>query len=206
MAKKKKYYVVWAGINPGIYEDWPSAQAQISNFPDARYKSYNELEEAITAFRNGWVAEYKKNKPKKSAPTSSYIPNSISVDAASSGNPGRVEYRGVWTHNKEVIFHAGPFNRGTNNLGEFLAIVHALALLDKQKKYDIPIYSDSKTAMAWIRNKKIKTTLDRDHRNKEIFALVDRAEKWIQTHPVKNKILKWETTQWGEIPADFGRK
>ena len=206
MAKKKKYYVVWVGANPGIYEDWPSAQVQITNFPDARYKSYTDLETAVKAFRNGWAAEYKKSISEKPYTNSAIIPYSISVDAASSGNPGRVEYQGVWTHNKEVIFHAGPFERGTNNLGEFLAIVHALALLDKQKKYDIPIYSDSKTAMSWIRNKKIKTTLKRDHRNKEIFELVGRAEIWVKTHSIRNKILKWETKQWGEIPADFGRK
>lgn len=206
MAKKKKYYVVWVGNDPGIYEDWPSAQAQITNFPNAKYKSYPDLEKAIIAFRNGWQVEYNQKKQRQPATSTSYIPHSISVDAASSGNPGRVEYQGVWTHNKELIFHAGPFDQGTNNLGEFLAIVHALALLDNQKKYDIPIYSDSKTALAWIRNKKVKTTLERNYRNKEIFQLVDRALVWINGHPVKNAILKWETKKWGEIPADFGRK
>lgn len=206
MAKKKKYYVVWEGHNPGIYEDWTTAQAEIANFPKPKYKSYPTLESAVKAFRNGWEAEYKNRKTKSSKIKSAYIPRSISVDAASSGNPGRVEYQGVWTHNKKQIFHAGPFEYGTNNLGEFLALVHALALLDKQEKYDIPIYSDSRTAMAWVRNKKVNTTLKRTNRNKEIFTLVDRALEWIKAHQVKNKILKWETKVWGEIPADFGRK
>lgn len=206
MAKKKKYYVVWEGHNPGIYEDWSTVQSEIANYSKPKYKSYPNLETATIAFRKGWESEYKK-KP-KSTPTrkSTFIPNSISVDAASSGNPGVVEYQGVWTGNKNLIFHGGPFQQGTNNLGEFLALVHALALLDKQGKHDIPIYSDSKTAMAWVRNKKVKTTLKRNTRNEEIFTLVDRAILWIDTHKVRNKILKWETKLWGEIPADFGRK
>lgn len=206
MAKKKKYYVVWEGHNPGIYEDWPTAQAEIANYSKPKYKSYPNLEEATNAFRNGWSPELKKRTGPASDSHTPYIPYSISVDAASSGNPGRVEYQGVWTNNKNLIFHAGPFEQGTNNLGEFLAIVHALALLDKQEKYDIPIYSDSKTAMAWVRNKKVKTTLERNWKNEEIFELVDRALVWINTHQIKNKILKWDTKKWGEIPADFGRK
>ena len=206
MVKKKKYYVVWEGHNPGIYEDWATAQAEIANYSKPKYKSYPDLESATIAFRKGWAAEYKKRPDNKSGSKSPYISKSISVDAASSGNPGIVEYQGVWTDNKKQIFHAGPFQHGTNNLGEFLALVHALALLDKQGKYDIPIYSDSRTAMAWVRNKKVKTTLERNNRNEEIFTLVDRAIVWINTHQVKNKILKWETKLWGEIPADFGRK
>lgn len=206
MAKKKKYYVVWVGHNPGVFEDWSNAQVEIANFPNAKFKSYPSLEEAVKAYRNGWKAAFNEGKTRKSEVSGPYIPDSISVDAASSGNPGRVEYQGVWTHNKNLIFHGGPFEQGTNNLGEFLAIVHALAMLDKQKKYDIPIYSDSRTAMSWVRHKKVKTTLERSHRNKEIFSLVDRALLWLQSHKVRNKILKWETRKWGEIPADFGRK
>ncbi len=206
MVKKKKYYVVWVGHNPGVFEDWSNAQVEIANFPNAKFKSYPSLEEAVQAYRKGWKAAFNEGKSPKSENSGSYIPNSISVDAASSGNPGRVEYQGVWTHNKNLIFHGGPFEQGTNNLGEFLAIVHALAMLDKQKKYDIPIYSDSRTAMSWVRNKKVKTTLERSYRNKEIFSLVDRALLWLESHKVRNKILKWETKKWGEIPADFGRK
>lgn len=207
MAKKKKYYVVWVGANPGIYEDWPSAQAQITNFPKARYKSYPSLEEATTAFRKGPQEAFagKKTSPRQGSDTP-YIARSISVDAASSGNPGLVEYQGVWTHNKERIFYGGPFRQGTNNLGEFLALVHALALLDKKKEYSIPIYSDSMTAISWVRNKKVNTTLERTTANREIFELIDRGLAWVKTHQIRNKILKWDTKKWGEIPADFGRK
>lgn len=94
---------------------------------------------------------------------------------------------------------------GTNNIGEFLAIVHGLALL-KQKGFDMPIYSDSVNAINWIKQKKCKTKLPRDAKTEELFRLIERAEKWLCENTYTTRILKWETKQWGEIPADFGRK
>jgi len=204
MSNKRKYYVVWEGHHPGVYDNWAVAKAQIENFPNARYKGYPNLKSAQEAYKKGWKAAFRQSQ--KTSAKVPFIKNSISVDAASSGNPGRVEYRGVWTHDKSLIFHAGPFEEGTNNLGEFLALIHALALMDKHKRYDIPIYTDSMTALSWIRNKNVKTTLLRSSRNEEIFQLVDRAMQWLNTHEIKNQILKWDTRRWGEIPADFGRK
>jgi len=133
------------------------------------------------------------------------IPNSLSVDAACSGNPGVMEYRGVYTATGQEIFRQGPFQQGTNNIGEFLALVHGLALL-KQQNSTIPVYSDSVSAMAWVRNKKAKTTLEICPENQILFDLIARAEKWLRTNSYSNPVLKWETRIWGEIPADFGRK
>jgi ribonuclease HI len=48
--------------------------------------------------------------------------------------------------------------------------------------------------------------LQRNKKNEELFNLVDRALNWIKVNQWPNKILKWETEHWGEIPADFGRK
>lgn len=208
MAKKKKYYVVWQGVNPGIYETWAACQENIKNYPNAKYKSFSSLEEATLAYRGGWQPGQKKSS--KPVPVNKndipHYSKSISVDAASSGNPGKMEYRGVWTHNAEILFHQGPFEQGTNNIGEFLALVHALALLDKKGNYDIPVYTDSRTALAWVRKKKAKTTLQQNQRNKILFELIRRAEQWLATHEIKTEIIKWETENWGEIPADFGRK
>ena len=128
------------------------------------------------------------------------------MDAACSGNPGVLEYRGVITMTGKEIFKVGPLERGTNNLGEFLGLVHALAYLVKLNKPDIIIYTDSKTAMAWVRNKKIKTTLAKGPENEPLFKLIDRAIHWLHNNSYKNKIVKWDTANWGEIPADFGRK
>lgn len=212
MAKSKKYYVVWIGAKPGIYKQWPEAEKQIKGFPGARFKSFPSEEEASRAFSTGAPRTTFKaqtpGQPVKSTrkSVSSPKPGSLCVDAACSGNPGLMEYRGVWLDSREEWFHQGPFPEGTNNIGEFLALVHALAALDRAGRYDIPIYSDSKISMGWVQKGKCNTKLDRTPRNQEIFDMITRAESWLKTHRIQNQILKWETDVWGEIPADFGRK
>ena len=131
---------------------------------------------------------------------------SLSVDAACSGNPGLMEYRGVIVESGVEVFKKGPFTKGTNNIGEFLAIVHGLALCKQKNKPDLPIYTDSRTAMSWVSKKQCRTNLAFDASNQELLDLIKRAEKWLKTNTYRNPILKWETKSWGEIPADFGRK
>jgi len=208
MAKSKKYYVVWVGAKPGIYDSWKDCQAQIMGYPQAKYKSFKTYDEAIAAYREkpGAFRKTASAKPQQTGSKSGIIWASISVDAACSGNPGTMEYRGVETKSGAEIFHQGPFRLGTNNIGEFLAIVHALALLKKHDKPTVPIYTDSRTAMAWVRNKKVKTTLARKPQNAVLFEMMDRAISWLEDNKYQNPILKWETKSWGEIPADFGRK
>ena len=132
------------------------------------------------------------------------VTSALCVDAACSGNPGQMEYRGIHLPSGQQVFHFGPI-QGTNNIGEFLAIVHGLALME-QKGLSMPIYSDSLTGRAWVRDRKAKTTLKRTPKTAEALDLVARAEKWLREHPRHAPVLKWETTEWGEIPADFGRK
>ena len=213
MAKKskKKFYVVWEGVEPGIYESWAECQAQIKGYPGARYKSFPTMEAAKEAY-HGTSDEYIGKKDKKPALTEAEIAEygtpiweSISVDAACSGNPGELEYQGVDTKTGMVLFRQGPFPLGTVNIGEFLALVHGLAYL-KQKNWKVPIYSDSRTAMAWVRNKKVRTELARKASTEHLFQLVDRALSWLKSNTYDTRIIKWETKAWGEIPADFGRK
>jgi len=211
MAKSKgKYYVVWVGMNPGIYTSWAECQAQIKGFPSAKYKAFKSLAEAETAFKDSSVnyigKEAKKQKAKSTKDHPEINMQSIAVDAACSGNPGNLEYRGVVTKTGEELFRVGPFKQGTNNIGEFLAIVHGLAFLSKLDKSKLIIYTDSKTAIAWVRNKKLKTTLVKTFDNKELFRTVDRALEWLKKNTFRVPIVKWNTKEWGEIPADFGRK
>lgn len=209
MGTKKKYYVVWIGREPGIYNAWEDCQEQIKGFADAKYKSFETIEEAEKAFEDNYknYVSYKKDNSKKakSASGTSPILNSIAVDGACSGNPGIAEYQGVYTADGRKIFKQGPFEDASNNLVEFLAIVHALAYC-KKNNIKIPIYSDSKTAISWIKNKKCKSTINRTEKNKVVFDLIDRGEKWLAENSYENRIIKWETEIWGEIPADFGRK
>jgi ribonuclease HI len=204
----KKYYVVWKGHNPGVYDNWNDCKTQVDGFDSAKYKSFPTKEEADKALADGHKKHLKTPKTPQQPwekPAETPIPDSLSVDAACSGNPGNMEYRGVITASRKEIFHIGPLPQGTNNIGEFLAIVHALALL-KQKNSPLPIYTDSLNAIKWVNNKKCKTLLAQTPLNAPIFALIDRAERWLQNNTYTTRILKWQTTQWGEIPADFGRK
>ena len=183
--KKQKYYVVWQGHTPGIFSSWEQCQAQVKNYPNAIYKSFASKEEAEEAFYGGTpsrVKRFVKSTPISKPIKQAFIADSISVDAACSGNPGIMEYRGVWTNDKTEIFHLGPFKQGTNNIGEFLAIVHALALLHKKGDDHTLIYSDSKTAISWVNRKKANTKLPPNAKNADLFDLIRRAEKWLRDH------------------------
>lgn len=211
MAKKEKFYVVWEGHKPGIYNKWNDCKAAVKGYASAKYKSFESFDLAKKAY-NGNYEDYKgKSKPKSSLTPEQLLkigePNlySIAVDAASSGNPGKMEYRGVDTQTEKQLFHQGPFPQGTNNIGEFLALVHGLAYL-KKKGSDRILYTDSKIAMGWVRQKNCKTKLKRNAKNAAMFDLVDRAIVWLKENTYTTKIVKWETKAWGEIPADFGRK
>ena len=209
---KKKFYVVWNGRRTGVFSSWNVCKKQVDGFENAQYKSFANLDEAEIASKKRYE-DYKGKNTKKPVLSATEkekygkpLLDSISVDAACSGNPGKMEYRGVLTHNKKEIFRKGPYKKGTNNIGEFLALVHGIALLKSKNKEDIPIYSDSKIAMSWIRQKKCKTKLSFNQENKDLLDLIKRAENWLKENTFNNPILKWETKAWGEIPADFGRK
>ena len=209
---KNKYYVVWKGITPGVYDNWGECKAQVDGQGGAKYKSFETKEEATKAFEKGYEHYLKTAYSSKAAagltpktPVGKPIWESLCVDAACSGNPGNMEYRGVYPPTMQEIFRIGPLKKGTNNIGEFLALVHGLALL-KQKGSSLPIYSDSRNAIGWVKKKKCKTLLERVPENEPIFDMIERAEKWLKTNTYTTPILKWETSEWGEIPADFGRK
>lgn len=210
MGAKKKFYVVWKGKIPGVYNTWDECKKQIEGFQGAQYKSFPSKELADEAF----TADYEdfKGKNTHGQRTSLILQygnqidaNALTVDAACKGNPGIMEYRGVNMGDGKEVFRMGPYPDGTVNIGEFLALVHGLAML-KQQNSDRTIYSDSATAMSWVRKKKANTKLARTSRNAKLFEYIERAEKWLRTNQFNNKILKWNTKEWGEIPADFGRK
>ncbi|WP_028402677.1 viroplasmin family protein [Ectobacillus panaciterrae] len=212
MAPKQKYYVVWKGRKTGIFNTWAECEAQTKGFTGARFKSFPSLAEANEAYKNGASSSPSAAARKPAASKQIQLfdtadtieEDSISVDAACSGNPGMMEYQGVDTKTGARLFHFGPA-LGTNNIGEFLAIVHALSML-KQKGLQTTIYTDSKTALSWVRNKKANTSLRRDKSTEQVWTLVERAEQWLRENTYSNKILKWDTARLGEIKADFGRK
>ncbi len=211
---RKKFYVVWNGYATGVFDSWEECQLQTKGYPGAKYKSFDSQEAAVEAYRGDpaeqieLLASIAKHLP---APVNyESFPDirldSLAVDAACSKNPGPVEYQGVWVRTGERIFHVGPIEGGTNNIGEYLALVHGLALLKSQGRPNTPIYTDSRTARAWVRNRQPKTTLPRTPQNERLFEMIERATAWLNANPLTNPILTWDTPAWGEIPADFGRK
>ncbi len=228
---KTKYYVVWNGRVPGVYDNWSDAEEQVLNFPGAKYKSFSSAAEAAKAFRGAdddsnpadlgtlliAAADRREVSSASSARSSSSVKqpdyrsnpdidqDAWAVDASCMGNPGIMEYRGVELATGKELFKVGPFQDGTNNIGEFLAIVHALAEMNRRNEWH-NIYSDSKTAQAWIRNRQVKTQLKQTDRNAKLFELLGRGLVWIRSHSWPVRIMKWQTELWGEIPADFGRK
>ncbi len=195
--KPKKIYVVLKGRVPGLYYSWTECKKQIDGFSGAMFKAYSSYGEADIAF---------KTEFSKANQTSTVEPiwDSVSVDASCIGNPGKMEFRAVKTATGEELFRK-EFSTGTNNIGEFLAVVSALAYTES-KGLSIPIYTDSMTALSWLRTRTCKTSFAEDDSSRELFTVIHKAEEILRKHEFKSNVLKWETHKWGEIPADFGRK
>ena len=209
MAKKNKYYVVWSGKHTGVFDNWKDCENSVKGVEGAKYKSFETLSEAEQAYKqnpNDFISKTKKKVETLQTCLTANLPiyESISTDAACSGNPGVMEYRGVYTKNGDTLFYY-KHNHGTNNIGEFLGLVHGLSYL-KRHNLPHPLYTDSKTAIAWVKQKKCKTKLEENELNKDLFDYIHRAEQWLETNSYTTEILKWDTESWGEIPADFGRK
>ena len=223
---KNKFYVVWKGRNPGVYDSWEACKQEVEGFQGALYKGFPDKASAEEAFAKGFTGF--ENKMDCHAPLRSVrndngkglspLTPAIAVDAACSGNPGKMEYQGEFVDfgtdpaTVVTLFKSPVFENGTNNIGEFLAIVHALAW-QKQKRTQYPIYSDSVNAQKWVREKQCRTKLQPNDKNAYLFELIDRAETWLHENDNWMRenanvipVLKWKTEVWGEIPADFGRK
>ena len=210
MAKKKqKYYVVWQGKVPGIYTQWSECEKQVKGVVGAKYQSFGTREEAERAFAAAppdWGQRRAvATKPSVASARTKPIYPALTVDAACSGNPGVLEFRGVIADTGTEVFHRGPFPKGTNNIGEFLAIVLGLAYL---KQHNLPwvLYSDSRTALAWLKKGHVNTKLVCTPANQTLFQMLQAAEQWLHDNTYTTRVYKWDTEAWGEIPADFGRK
>lgn len=212
MSKKPKFYVVWHGRETGVFDSWDACKAQTNGYDGAVFKSFLSREAAEAAYISE-SSNYIGRRVNLGSALSKEellligdpIEDAIAVDGAWDNTTGLVEYQGVYLKTYEILFHVGPLDDGTINMVEFLAIVHALALC-KQMHSKVPIYSDSKVALGWIRDKKARTNHQPSEKNKKLFDMLARAEKWLENNTFENELLKWETKAWGENPADFGRK
>ena len=222
-ANKRKYYVVWVGVNPGIYDTWAECRAQIANYPGARYKSYDDVDAATAAYRGDPAAQltimrnivshagtdWARASRNPAAPRAhDYPTHGIAVDGACAGNPGKMEYRAVDIATGKPIFAIGADGSliGTNNIAEYLALIHIGAHLARTGDFTTPIYTDSRTGLSWLRRRHSNTKLARTPATARVLDLLARADAWIAANTIRNPIIKWDTDRWGEIPADYGRK
>lgn len=208
---KPKFYTVWNGRETGVFASWAETQESILGYPNAKYRSFGSRAEAEAALRGKYSTYAGKNTKTLSLPLEELARegvrmDALAVDAACAGVPGPMEYRGVRIGTGEQLFHAGPYEDGTNNIGEFLAIVDGLRYLNEQGEPDLPLYSDSYNARKWVRDKECRTNLVATPDNAVIFLLIADAVQWLRNNRFRNPILTWETEKWGENPADFGRK
>jgi ribonuclease HI len=205
---KEKFYVVWKGRKRGIFTSWKECSAQVNRYIDARYKAFESRELAEQAFR-GRYEDYRAGNTRAAklsrAGGDVPPPDSIAVDASCPGNPGPVEYRGMLVGKGREVFRQAPVKNGTNNIGEFLAIVHALIYL-KERGLAWPVYSDSIQAIRWVKEKHCNTKIPRTEDTRAIYALITRAQAWLRENTYTNEVRKWKTDKWGESPADFNRK
>jgi ribonuclease HI len=206
--KKEKFYVVWKGRKRGIFSSWKECSAQVNGFTGAQYMAFESRALAEQALA-GWYEDYRDGSSRaiklSRAGGDVPAPDSIAVDASCLGNPGPMEYRGVNVGKGREVFRRAPVKNGTNNIGVFLAIVHALDYL-KERGLTWPVYSDSTQAIRWVKEKHCKTKLPRKDDTHMVFALITRAETWLRGNDYPNEVRKWNTEKWGESPADFNRK
>jgi ribonuclease HI len=203
----QKFYVVWKGRRRGVFTSWSECERQVKGFVGAQYKAFDtqqQAREAMNGRYEDFVGKASSHGKWRTARARPVVP-SVSVDAACSGSPGRLEFQAVHTESGKRIFREGPFAEGTNNVGEFLAIVEALSWVRK-KALPWPVYSDSENAIGWVRQGKCRTRLKPSHANQRLFEMIAQAEEELRHQASNPELLKWDTAAWGEIPADFGRK
>ncbi len=159
MASKKKFYAVVVGREPGIYDNWPRAKAQVDGFPGARYKGFADQAEArawlaagggqSSAARNGnrkaataaGSATRRPGRPAEPLPLPDGVVT-IYTDGGAQGNPGPGGYGVVQLYNGQRRELSGGFRLTTNNRMELMACIVALSELE-QRDRPIRLYSDS---------------------------------------------------------------
>jgi len=209
-----QFYGVWAGRKPGVYDNWNDCKTQVDKFSGAKYSklkatNYND---ALAEFNGGAVSPQVNSSPVTSnikSSTNSNKPVGIALTVDGAANGICCEYQAVWYPSGELAFASKQLAGGTNNIAEFLGLVSAIKYLNDNNQ-PLKVYTDSVTAMAWVRNKVANTTARNTGKaTEELDSMIAGAEKYLRDNEQllkKVEILKWETKEWGEIPADYGRK
>ncbi|MEJ0005513.1 MAG: ribonuclease H family protein [Steroidobacteraceae bacterium] len=135
----KKFYVVWAGRETGVFTDWATTDRHVNAFPDARFKSFPSRTEADQAFRSGRPASAGRRPAKASAGVTARMelaaaPVGLQIycDGACDPNPGRAG-SGIAVYRDgrlEELWYGLYSPNGTNNTAELNALHHALLMAE----------------------------------------------------------------------------
>ncbi|MCC8143934.1 MAG: reverse transcriptase-like protein [Tannerellaceae bacterium] len=130
----------------------------------------------------------------------SYPTEGVVTDAAHSMKNGVTEYQGKNLSTGERIFYKYLGNQ-TTNIGEFLGAVAGIKYILQNNFSPRIIYTDSKTAISWIQNKSTSSSKkNMDIKRAEVFLKLFSSE--IESIEIRH----WNSSIWGENPADFGNK
>ena len=135
----KKFYVVWAGRETGVFTDWATTHRHVNAFPGARFKSFSSRTEADQAFRSGGPPSTGRRPARASSgvaarmePAAAAIGLQIYCDGACDPNPGRAGSGiAVYRDGKlEQLWYGLYSPHGTNNTAELNALHHALLMAE----------------------------------------------------------------------------
>lgn len=167
----KKFYVVWAGRETGIFTDWNTCKKQVEKFAGARYKSFPTAAEAEAAFNGTSTSTNAKNgtkstsqkKPSAAQGIKTYTADDIAkmsidthifTDGGCEPNPGKAG-SGVAIYRNNTIDELwyGLYNpQGTNNTAELHALHQALVMAkdEIEKEKSVAIFCDSKYSIQCV--------------------------------------------------------
>lgn len=197
----KKFYAVVAGYEPGIYDNWPAAQAQVKGFAGAIYKGFATRAEA-EAWQGkpeyGGKIEKNSGKKKESPAPTEAVDGEIVIytDGGSINNPGPGGYGVVMIRDGMRREFSGGFRLTTNNRMELMGCLVALRQLQERHKR-VTLYSDSSYVVngitkGWAKNWRRKGWIKSDGKpavNPDLWAelleLIDGLDitfNWVRGH------------------------
>ena len=197
----RKYYAVATGRKPGIYDNWPAAQAQVTGYPGARFKGFPTRDAA-----EKWLQAptYRRSSSKTERRTDASDTDTgpragevtLYTDGGARYNPGPGGYGIVQIYKGERKERSGGYRLTTNNRMELMACIVALRELEYRDK-PVTLYSDSSYVVngivkGWAQNWRKRGWIKSDRKpaiNPDLWAqLLDLIAdlnidfKWVKGH------------------------
>lgn len=126
----------------------------------------------------------------------------IIVHSTANTKTKRMAYKGFNESTNKWIFKVKYKGYCTQNVADFMAIVHALHYC-KINNIDLPIYNDNLVAIKWVKDKKVNSLLIKTKENHELFQSFENALVILKQNDFLNPILFWKKKELGNIKNPF---